>query len=84
MTKIKVHKVKFTAAEMAYDAPSEVDLSSGLVIRGDAAWRKYLTARRGYVKLASEVRKAFPDDQSVNQPLRSLMKHKTGTGRKSA
>jgi hypothetical protein len=84
MSKVKVHKVKFTAEEMAYDAPAEVDFSKGQVLRGEAAWQKYLSAKRGYAKLAPEVRKAFPDDKSVNEALRSLMRQRPGRHRKSA
>jgi hypothetical protein len=84
--KVSHVNVKFSAEEMAYDPPAEVDFSSGIVIRGLDAWKRYVAAKQAFAKLAPDVRKAFPDDQSVNKALRSLIKrkHRNGKHRASA
>ena len=74
MRKIKINYVTFTPEEMAYDAPAEIDFSQGVVIHGRAAWRQYLSRKRDFARLAPDVRKAFPDDHSVNEALRSLLR----------
>ena len=88
MSRVKVRQVKFTPEEMAYDAPREVNFKKGLVIQGFDAWKALLSAERGYVRLAPDVRRAFPDDKSVNAALRAMMKPKLGSdthrSRKSA
>lgn len=79
----QVKHVKFTPEEMAYEAPKVVNFKQGLVIKGTAAWKKYLTAKQGYARLAPELRRAFPDDRSVNAALRSIVKVKdNGTHRR--
>lgn len=74
MPKATIKHVKFTPEEMAYEAPAEVNFSKGFVIRGQAEWRKYLAARREFVRISPEVRKVFPDDKSVNEALKQLIK----------
>ena len=72
---IKVRYVKFTPEEMAYEPP--VDVSDPkrfpLVCRGGDEWRKFLSFKRGFVRLDPELRKAFPDDRSVNEALRAVV-----------
>ena len=74
--KHNVRKVKFSAAEMAYEPPGEVDFSSGLVFRGLKAWKAYRQWRRKVVILDPDVRKAFPDDVSVNEALKKVLELK--------
>ena len=68
------HKhVKAVTSEIAYQGPNEVDFETGLVIQGLDAWRKYRAWRKQSATLEPKVRKAFPDDQSVNEALKVVM-----------
>ena len=82
MPKVKVKHVRFTPAEMACEAPAEVDFSKGLVIHGRSAWREYLARKRAFAKLDPDVRRAFPDDRAVNEALRSLIPTHPGPARR--
>jgi hypothetical protein len=84
--KHNVRKVKFSAAEMSYEPPAEVDFSSGLVFRGLKGWKIYREWRRKVAMLDPEVRKAFPNDRSVNDALRKLIEssHEGRTGRRKS
>jgi hypothetical protein len=89
--------VKFTPEEMAYDPSPEETANWIPVGRGPGAifakpskqeiafWRKQVASKKGLVRLDSDVRKAFPNDESVNNALRAFMKGlKNGKRRKSA
>lgn len=80
--KHNVAKVRSSSAEMDYEVPAEVDFSSGLVFRGVKAWRTYRQWRRQMALLTPNVRKAFPDDQSVNRALREVMESRRASGRR--
>jgi len=71
--KPKHKNVKAVSAEIAYQGPDEVNFETGLVIQGMDAWRKYRVWRKQSATLEPEVRKAFPDDQSVNEALKVVM-----------
>jgi hypothetical protein len=79
--KISVRHVKFSPEEMAYDAPEDTS-DWGPSCRGLAAWRAYRRQQRVLAKLEPDVRKAFPDDASVNDALRSLMRGGNGHARR--
>jgi hypothetical protein len=74
-TPIKVRHVKFSPEEMAYDAAEDVSDSKRFVTvaRGRKEWEQYLSFRRGFVKLDPDVRRAFPDDRSVNEVLKKVI-----------
>lgn len=72
--KISVEYVKFTPEEMAYDKPAAESETWIPVGRGWAAFRRYVKWKRQMARLDPDVRKAFPDDKSVNQVLRAAMK----------
>ena len=71
----KVRFVKFTPEEMAYNAPPDVSDPKRypIVARDVNEWKKFLTFKRGFTRLDPDVRKAFPDDQAVNEALRLLV-----------
>ena len=73
MSRIKVRHVEFSPEELAYDAPSEIDFSKGPTFRGIAEWRRFLSFKRGYVRLDPDVAKYYRDSQTVNDVLRKLM-----------
>lgn len=74
--KIKVRHVKFTPEEMAIDV-GDVDASKMPVIaHGQKEWERFISFRRGYVRLDRDLRKVFKDDESVNQALRKLIEAK--------
>jgi len=68
-----IRRVKFTPEEMAYEVPAEIDFPKGIVIRGRDAWRDYLARKRYFARLDNDVRRAFPDDKTVNDALRTLL-----------
>jgi hypothetical protein len=71
--KISVRHVKFTPEEMAYEAPEDTSDWIPVPGRGWAAYEKFRQWKRQMAKLDPEVRKAFPDDRSVNEVLRKVM-----------
>ncbi|HEV2296507.1 MAG TPA: hypothetical protein VGR35_21865 [Tepidisphaeraceae bacterium] len=71
--KKNVIRGKPSAQEMAYEPPAEVDFSTGLVFHGMKEWRRYISWKRGYVKLDPDLRKLLPDDRKVNQILRNAL-----------
>ena len=74
MQKISVRHVKFTPEEMAYDpSPEETANWMPVYVKGWPAFRRFLKWKRQLAKLEPEVRKAFPDDKSVNAALRNVM-----------
>jgi hypothetical protein len=74
--KPSVRKVKFSAAELAYEPPADVDFGRGLVLHGVNEWQRYRQWRRKMALLEPDVRKAFPDDKSVNTALRRVIRQK--------
>ncbi|HWE05014.1 MAG TPA: hypothetical protein VG326_21580 [Tepidisphaeraceae bacterium] len=72
---------------MAIDA-ADIDASKAPVIaRGEAEWQRFISFRRGYVRLDNDLRKVFKDDEEVNRALRKLieaMPVKSARKRKSA
>jgi hypothetical protein len=71
--KVKVRYVKFTPKEMAIDA-GDVDASELPVIaRGRQEWLKFLSVKRGYVRLTPDVLEFFKNDEAVNNALRKLI-----------
>jgi hypothetical protein len=79
--------VEFTPEEMAYDAPPDTSDPNRFptITRGDKDWKKFVKFRNGFVRLEPAVRKAFPNDKSVNAALRAILKGpKNGKRRKSA
>jgi hypothetical protein len=71
--KFKVRYVKFTPEEMAIDA-ADVDASKAPIIaRGSKEWEAFLSFKRGFVRLEPNVRKAFPDERSVNEALKKVI-----------
>ena len=74
MPKILVRHVKFTPEEMAYD-PSAEETASWLPIpgRGLAAFNRFYKWKRQMVRLDPDIRRAFPDDRSVNVALRKVI-----------
>lgn len=72
------HKnVKFSAEEMAYEMPAELDFSKLRHIPGGlAGLRRYMKAKRAdrNVKLDPDVFLAFPTAEEVNDVLRIVMK----------
>lgn len=65
--------VKFTPEEMEIDAADADASKRPIIARGKAEWQKFLTYKRGYVRLEPELRKAFPDDKAVNEALRKVV-----------
>ena len=74
--KYTVRHVKFTPEEMAYDAPADVSDPKRFptLAVGRKEWEQFLSVKRGYVKLKPELREAYPDDESVNEALETLLK----------
>ena len=72
--KASVRHVKFTPEEMAYD-PSPEETADWLPVpgRGWEAYRRFANWKRQMARLDPDIRKAFPDDRSVNQMLRKVM-----------
>jgi hypothetical protein len=71
MPKPKIRKVKFTAAEMAYDLPAEMDMGKlRYVGRGVESLRDWNQRRRRTVELDKDVAKVFTDSAQVNEALR--------------
>ena len=61
---------------MAIDA-ADVDASKGPFIRkGTEEWEAFFTFKRGFVGLEPEIRKAFPNDKSVNDVLKKVLELK--------
>ncbi|MGB7159827.1 MAG: hypothetical protein WBD40_17300 [Tepidisphaeraceae bacterium] len=96
-SKFSVRHVKFTPEEMAYDPSPEETADWVPVGRGPGAmfakpsrealaiWKRELERRKGYVRLDSDLRKAFPSDDLVNQALRKIIEIRAlpvGTKRK--
>jgi hypothetical protein len=82
---------------MAYDASPEETADWIPVGRGRGAifakpskdeidfWKKQVASKKAYARLDPDLRKAFPDDKSVNGALREFLKNlKNGKRRKSA
>jgi hypothetical protein len=69
-----VRHVKFSPEEMAIDA-ADVDVSKKprIVIRGVDEWKRFLSFKRGYVRLDDDVAQVFKDASSVNRALRKLL-----------
>ena len=86
LPKINVRYVEFTPEEMAYDCPADTSDPKRFptITRGDKDWKKFIKFRNGFVRLEPSVRKAFPNDKSVNQALRSVLKNSKNSKRKSA
>jgi len=72
---INVRHVKFTPEEMAYDAPSDVSDPKRFptLARGKQEWLEFLSVKRGYVRLAPDIREFFKDEEAVNNALRKLI-----------
>jgi hypothetical protein len=72
MAKVKHKPVRFSAAEMASELPTELDFSKlKYVGRGPRALEK--AARRRLVPLDPDVAKVFADARKVNDALRGLI-----------
>src|SRR5436305_15067673 len=69
----KLRHVKFAPGEMAIDA-ADVDASKPPVIaRNRKEWKKFLSVKRGYVRLDSDLRSFYGDERNLNNLLRQLM-----------
>jgi|SRR6266550_4562619 len=82
--KTSVRYVKFTPEEMAYD-PTPEETADWIRIpgRGLAALKRFLKWKRRMARLDPDIRKAFPDDQAVNEVLRrAIQLRRTGSGAK--
>ena len=71
-SRIKVRYVKFTPEEMAMDVPDDVSDRKRfpMIARGRAEWEQFLSIKRGYVRLDSDLRAYFKSDAQVNNVLR--------------
>ena len=58
------------------DCPADVSdpLRYPTITRGDKDWEKFINFRKGFARLAPDVRKAFADDHAVNEALREFLK----------
>jgi hypothetical protein len=65
--------VRFSAHEMAYDPPVAETENWMPIGRGWAAYQRFVKWKRQMARLDPDVRKAFPDDDSVNRVLRKAM-----------
>jgi hypothetical protein len=84
MLKSSIRFVKFTPEELAYD-PTPEETADWIPIpgRGLPALKRFLKWKRQMARLDPDIRKAFPDDQSVNEVLRKVMElRRTGSGAK--
>lgn len=71
--KSNVRYVKFTPEEMAIDA-DDIDASNPpLIARSREDWERFLSFKRGYVRLDGDLREAFESDEAVNQTLRKAV-----------
>jgi len=67
--------VKYSAEQMAYD-PSPEELKEHFIAvpgRGWAAYERFVKWKRQVARLDPDIRKAFPDDESVNTALRKVI-----------
>jgi hypothetical protein len=73
--KLKVRYVKFTPEEMAYDIPPDTSDPKRFPTlgRGPKDWKKFMTFRNGFIRIDPKLRKAFPDDRSVNAALQKVI-----------
>lgn len=66
--------MKFNPAEMDYDpSPEETEKWMPIPGRGWTAYRRFLAWKRQMARLDPDIRKAFPDDRSVNWTLRKVI-----------
>ena len=82
MRKLKVRHVKFSPEEMAYDVPPEIDFGRGAVFDGVEEWQRFLSFRRGFVRLGDDLRKRFKDDEEVRQALREYVQIRELVGKR--
>jgi hypothetical protein len=77
-----VRFVKFTPEEMAIDA-GDVDASKApVIVRGLEEWKRFLSFKRGYVRLDPDLKKKFRNDSTVNDALRSWLEIQDASKRK--
>jgi hypothetical protein len=81
---IDVRYVKFSPEEMAYEAPEDVSDPNRFptIARGRPEWLEFLAFKRGYVRLAPELRRFFKDEEAVNDALRKLVQAMPGPVKK--
>jgi hypothetical protein len=79
-----VTHVRFSPEEMAYDVPADVSDPRRFPVigRGESVWKRFLSFRNGFVRLDPQLRKAFPDERSVNAVLRRMIQASEGRGRR--
>lgn len=77
--------MKFTPEEMAYEPPKDVSDPKRYptIARGREEWERFLSFKRGFVRLAPDLREFFKDDTQVNDLLRqvkAIIESKTSAG----
>jgi hypothetical protein len=74
MPKTKHKEVKFSAEELAYELPAEVDLKKARRLGSGVETVKRLAARsKRTVNLDPDVAKVFTDSEAVNGMLRAII-----------
>lgn len=74
MRKSKHKAVKFTAEEMAYELPAEVDVKKiRRVGTGAETVRRLAERARRTIGLDPDVARVFPDSEAVNSVLRAII-----------
>ena len=70
-----VRHVEFTPEEMAYDVPGDVSDPKRYPTIGwsEKQWKRFVTFRKGFVRVAPNIRSAFQSEEAINAALRKVI-----------